>query len=345
MTSRERVTAAIDFTGPDRVPFKHCVLPAAFTAHPGLADLLARYPSDFAGEDGAAPNELPPGWRKGQYTDEWQCTWTVLKDGYIGQVTDHPLSDLSRLSAYRFPDPVLAAGHPGRTRDDRYVTRGCMTLFELMVNLCGFDYLLEQLGLGNPDVLVLRDRIVEYNVALTCELLKQDPDAIYFADDWGTQLSLMIAPVMWREVFLPAYRRQLAPVREAGKHVFFHTDGMTLDILPDLVDAGVNVFWADLTVNPLDRLHTELGGKVCFQALTDVQFTLRDGTPEAAAQHGRDLIAALGSFNGGLIGAHEVNVDQPWENVVAIFQAFHEDGVYPLKLRWTGDRAERCPDR
>lgn len=30
----------------------------------------------------------------------------------------------------------------------------------------------------------------------------------------------------------------------AGKHIFFHTDGATIDILADLVDAGVDVFWA-----------------------------------------------------------------------------------------------------
>jgi uroporphyrinogen decarboxylase len=342
MTSRERVIAAIEFTGPDRVPFRHCVLPASYRAHPRLAELLGRHPSDFEGEDGRPPAALPRQYRAGQYVDEWQCVWTVLREGYIGQVTEYPLRDLDRLPGYRLPEPP-SAPERGAARqmppapDERYRCRGSMTLFERMVDLCGFENLLAELAAGNPRVPQLRDRIVAYNIACVQGLLSDDVDGVYFADDWGTQRSLMISPDTWREVFLPAYRRQFAPVREAGKHVFFHTDGYTLPILPDLADAGVNVFWTDLTLNPLDRLRSILGGRVCFQALTDVQFVLRGGTPAAVRQHGRDIIAALGSFNGGLIGCSEVGADQPWQNVVAIFRTFHDDGHYPLKLRWTAE--------
>jgi len=340
MTSRERVIAAIEFTGPDRIPFRHAVLPASFRSHPQLEELLARYPSDFEGEDGAAPGDLPREYSAGQYVDEWQCVWTVLRDGYLGQVTEHPLRDLDRLPDYQFPRPPQSSprrstsGSAAMARD-RYLFRGSTSLFERMVALCGFDNLLAELALGNPRLLEIRDRVVDYNLALVHHVLAQDCDGVSFSDDWGTQTSLMISPGMWHEVFLPAYRRLFAPVREAGKHVFFHTDGYTIQILPALVDAGVNVFWADLTVNPLDRLRSELGGKVCFQTLTDVQFALRSGTPQTVRQHGCHLIAALGSFDGGLIGCSEVAPDQPWENVVAMFQTFHDEGRYPLSLDWT----------
>jgi len=131
-------------------------------------------------------------------------------------------------------------------------------------------------------------------------------------------------------------------VREAGKHVFFHTDGVTLPILPELVAAGVNVFWSDLVLNPLDDLRRELGGKVCFQTLTDVQFILNHGTPEEVRQHGRDMLAALGTFDGGVIACHEVAVDQPRENVEAIFAVFDEEGRYPLPVRWDGGHGVPC---
>jgi hypothetical protein len=47
MNSRERVTRAIEHTGPDRVPITHATLPGAY-AHYGraLEDLYRRYPSD-----------------------------------------------------------------------------------------------------------------------------------------------------------------------------------------------------------------------------------------------------------------------------------------------------------
>ncbi len=333
MTSRDRVIAAIEFRGPDRVPMRHACLPSAFAAHPWLPDLLRRFPSDFAGEGAEPPRELPVTYRRGRYTDAWGCEWTMVQDGIIGQVTGHPLADLAALDDYHVP--TVEEECPGiadwsSIAGDRYRCLGWMTLFERMVNLCGFEALLEGLAAGDDRLLLLRDRIVEHNIALTRVLLQYQPDGVFFADDWGTQQALMIAPSQWRELFLPVYQRQFAPVREVGRHVFFHTDGVTLPILPDLVEAGVNVFWADLTLNPLPELRRVLGGKVCFQALTDVQFLINHGTPDAVRRHAREIMSYLGTFDGGVIACSEVAPDQPRENVEAVFATFAEEGRYPL---------------
>ena len=330
MTSRERVIAAIEFTGPDRVPQKFCALPSAYALHKRLPELYSRYPSDFAGDEGVAPKVLPKEFREGQWTDEWHCTWSVLRSGWKGQVTVHPLASLDELHDFEWPVPREAPGledarQLAANRGTKYLRLAWMTLWEQMIGLLGFENLLTELALGNPAILEIRDRIVEYNVGLTRELLNLNPDGIAFADDWGTQLALMISPKLWREFFLPAYRRQFESVRSAGKHVFMHTDGVTLEILPDLVDAGVNLFWADLQLNPLGEVRRRLGGKVCFQTLTDVQFVARNGTPDQIRQYARDLIAALGSFNGGVIGCHEVACDQPWENVVAMIETLNAE--------------------
>lgn len=337
MTNRERVIAAIEFNGPDRIPHWHAALPAAFKAHPRLSELYSRFPSDFAGQNGQAP-ELTKEYLVGEYKDEWGCAWTVLQEGFIGQVTRHPLADLKNLREYRFPKVEHKRRNLAPIRDDRYHIGSGGTLYERMIDLCGFENLLAELAAGNPDILKIRDAIVEYNIAYIREQLKHNPDCICFSDDWGTQLSLTIPPAMWKEIFLPAYRRQFAPVREAGKHIYFHSDGVTIDILPYLVEAGVNIFWVDLTVNSLERLHRELGGKVCFRGLTDVQFLLHKGSPENVRQHGKDLIAALGCFNGGFIACSEVQPDQPWENVVSIMETFYEFGSYPLQLRWDEEK-------
>ena len=176
---------------------------------------------------------------------------------------------------------------------------GAGKVFERMVALRGFENVMMDIATGAPELLLLRDRIVDFNLKMTGRLLELDPDGIGFSDDRGSQRSLLVQPSVWREVFLPAYKRLFARVREAGKHVFFHSDGYTLDILPDLVEAGAQQFWVDLTVNGLGRLRELLGGKVCFQALPDVQFTLRYGSAEDVKAHAKDMIAALGSFNGG----------------------------------------------
>jgi uroporphyrinogen decarboxylase len=348
MTSRERVIAAIDFTGPDRVPQMFCALPSAYAVHKRLPDLYARYASDFAGEDGAAPQVLSREFTAGQWTDEWHCTWSVLRSGWIGQVTGHPLANFDRLRDFQWPDPREAPGlddarQLAANRGTKYLRVGWMTFWERMIGLVGFQTLLTELALGNPAILEIRDRVAEYNVGLTHELLKLDPDGVYFSDDWGTQIAMMISPKLWRELFLPAYRRQFEPPKAAGKHVFMHSDGVILEIMPDLVDAGVNVFWSDLMLNPLAELRRRLGGKVCFQTLTDVQFAARNGTPDQIRQYVCDLIAALGSFHGGVIGCHEVASDQPWENVVAMIETMNAEAPYPLRIRWDEQQQKAVP--
>ena len=120
MTSRERVTAAIEFSGPDRVPQMCCALPSAYTVHNRLPELYSRYPSDFAGQDGTAPAVLPKEYRVGQWTDEWHCTWNVLRPGQIGQVIVHPLANLDSVDDFEWPVPAESPG----MEDARGVTDG-----------------------------------------------------------------------------------------------------------------------------------------------------------------------------------------------------------------------------
>lgn len=332
MTSRERVIAAIEFKGPDRIPHKHSYLPSVFSKYPELKEILVQqYPSDFAGEEDIFINTKI--YTKGQWTDEWNCEWTVLEDGFLGQVTRNPLANINNLKNYSWPDAscvdLSREAEVCKNRGDRYVLIGWLTFFERMIDLRGFENLMVDIAEGGQEFFDIRDRVVDFNIDLIDHLLKLNPDAISMADDWGSQLSLMINPMVWRKLFLPCYKKIFGRIREAGKHVFLHTDGVTIDILPDLADAGVNVFWADMTVNPLEKLKEQLGGKVCFQAMPDVQFTMKDGSPVDVERHGKDLIKSLATFNGGFIACSELEPDQPLENIRTILETFCRYSMYP----------------
>ena len=262
--------------------------------------------------------------------DEWHCLWTVANEGMLGQVTVHPLAEYENLKTYRWPKASEAAlsweNTMAKKRGDKYVIMGGIKFFERMVDLRGFENTMTDIAERPPEFLEVCDRLLEYNLETIDRLLALEPDGIFLADDWGSQISLMINPDIWRELFLPFYKKMFGRVRQAGRHVFFHTDGYTMDILPDLADAGANVFWVDLTVNPLTELKEKLGGRVCFLGLTDVQFTLRWGTPADVEKHVKGLIEALGSYNGGFIACSEAAADQPWENIKAVYEAFERYG-------------------
>lgn len=335
MTSRERVVSAIEFKCPDRLPHRHSYLPSVFSRYPELKEILIQqYPSDFAGEEDIFIDKRI--YSKGQWTDEWNCEWTVLEDGFLGQVTRNPLENIDALKNYSWPDAscvdLSRESQICKNRGDRYVLIGWLTFFERMIDLRGFENLMVDIAEGSPEFFKIRDKVVDFNLNLIDRLLELNPDAISMADDWGSQLSLMINPMAWRKLFLPCYKRIFGRIHEAEKHVFLHTDGVTIDILPDMVDAGVNVFWADMTVNPLQKLREQLGGKVCFQAMPDVQFIMKEGTPADVEKHAKNIIKTFNDFNGGLIACSELEPDQSWENIKTILETFNHYGKYPMEL-------------
>lgn len=329
MTGRERVKAAIEFTGPDRMPHRHAYLPAVFDKYPEAISLLRLFPSDFSGEENIFIDKSR--YTSGQWIDEWNCLWTVLKDGFSGQVTKHPLENIDNIGIYEWPSAKYAnisrETEICRNHSDKYVLIGWITLFERMIDLRGFENLMADIAAGEPVLFEIRDRILKYNLDLIDRLLKLNPDCIALADDWGSQISLMISPKAWREIFLPAYKVMFERIRNSGRYVFFHTDGYTIDILPDLVEAGVNIFWVDLSVNGLERLKAQLAGKVCFQGLTDVQFIMKYGKPSDVETHAKRLINALGSNKGGFIACSELSPDQPWDNIKTVIETFHRQNT------------------
>jgi len=333
MTSKERMKAAVNFKGPDRVPHMHCALPASFNVFEGLPELYKKYPSDLVGDGNLGPDD--PLYKKGEWLDQWNCLWTVLTDGMLGQVTVHPLAEDDALNKYSWPmaadDDISAEVQAARDESDKYSRVGWLTFFERMVDLRGFEKTMMDIVDETPVFLEMHKQIKKYNMDMLDRLCALDADCVAFADDWGSQLNLMISPVQWKKLFLPVYEEMFDKVRRSGKHVYFHTDGYTMPILPYLTDAGVNIFWADIgVVNPMEELIQKLGGKVCFQSLTDVQFLIHNETTEGIKRYAKNIIEGFGSYGGGIIACHEIDPDQPWENVVAMLDAFREYGTYPI---------------
>jgi len=336
MNSRERVIRAIEFKGPDRVPLLHGVLPAALLKHGRpLIDLLDEFESDF-GQQWAIPDveKLGPCYRKGTHADEWGVLWRNERDGMMGIAIEHPLSDWSDYQTYRFPPnpgDEWFASLQEEIRDlhhEHYVMAGGMNLFERMQFVRGYEELMCDLALDAKEAHILRDRLVDHALESIHMAVKTDIDGLHFADDWGTQVTLIISPAAWRRFFKPAYARMFEPCKAAGKHIHFHSDGVTSEIMHDLVEIGVDVLNVQHSIMGLKRIAGELGGKVAFRSDLDRQHILPHGTREEIRAHVREVVEALGSYNGGLIGHGEIAPDVPLENVRAMLEAWREFGTY-----------------
>lgn len=72
--------------------------------------------------------------------------------------------------------------------------------------LRGTENLLMNLAYGEDKVYKLRDMLHEFFVREMEMWADTDVDGISFMDDWGTQKTLLISPILWREFFKPLYK-------------------------------------------------------------------------------------------------------------------------------------------
>lgn len=338
MTAHERVTCAIEFKNPDRVPLWPRVEGTAWIRHGrALHDLLAKYPFDLGGLPRAVPrfDDQPMTW-----TDDWGCTWRRAKRGWYGEAYEHPLADRQEIRTYEFPDYsrpehdarfAWATKRPASRDRTHYALVGGATeygvLWYRMWWLRGMANALED-TVGDDDfVEELLGRILDTRLSYLRRVLMADVDGVTFGDCWGGQEALMISPARWRELFRPAYKRLFDAVHEAGKHVFMQTDGCTTAILEDWLEIGVDVLCVQLNVVGLESV-APYRGKMCFYSDPDRQDILPKGSPQQVAEHIRDVVAALKAPDGGLLGSVSITENEPLENIRAALDAFMKYGAY-----------------
>ena len=144
-----------------------------------------------------------------------------------------------------------------------------------------------------------------------------------FGDDWGTQISLLIAPQSWRNIFKPLYKQLIDKMKAAGKKVFFHSDGYIFDLYPELIELGVDAVNSQLWCMGVEKVAEKYAGKITFWGEISRQSTLPNGTPDEVLKCAATMKQMLRVNGGGLIGQSEINRDVPLENVEALLSAWN----------------------
>ena len=313
MVSKEIVKKAIEMQGPSRVPLYF------FNKDIKKSDIL------MISYEAADDFEF-----KESNKSEWGFEWVRLDDT-MGHPKNPPITSWEEMKEYKIPDPNAMGRFdhiPGivELNRDKYLmgTFG-ISGFNFLTFLRGFENVLEDLYLERENL----DRLINVVLAFEKEIIKNygkyQLDAVAFYDDWGTQNSLMISPDKWREVFKPLYKEQFELVHNQDMHVYFHCCGQIYDIIPDLIEIGVDV----LNLNQpdlfgIERIGKDFGGKVCFNCPVDHQTVAINGSKEEIFSYVKKLNDNLGCFNGGFIGYVEEysSVGMSDENYVNIVNAF-----------------------
>ncbi|HNR29455.1 MAG TPA: uroporphyrinogen decarboxylase family protein [Candidatus Hydrogenedentes bacterium] len=286
MTRNERVRRAILFQRPDRVPLFF------WNRDQREGDVLIH--SLTLDADGAS---------------EWGYRMRSLGNGTMGQPEAAVIPTWEALDTFRFPriEPerrMAGAADFVRGGEGYYLLAGLgITGFNLYTFLRGFGEAMLDFIAEPERAMALMDRIMDFEMGLTSLAAEAGFDGVHFADDWGGQESLLIAPALWREWFKPRYRRQFEHAHRLGLHVWFHSCGHVDDILDDFHEIGVDVMnVSQPNVNPIEAIGARLRGAQCFLAPISYQTVSISGTRAEILAEARRLHDTLGAADGGFIG-------------------------------------------
>ncbi len=155
-------------------------------------------------------------------------------------------------------------------------------------------------------------------------------DVILFGDDLGMQTGPQISPSMYREFFKPHHARmwqrakQLAPVK-----VMLHCCGGVRELLPDLIDAGLDAINpVQITCHGMDAagLKRDFGRDLTFWGGgCDTRDILPNATPAVVHDHVRQQLEILAPGGGFVFQqVHNIMANIPPANIVAMFEAIRE---------------------
>jgi uroporphyrinogen decarboxylase len=269
------------------------------------------------------------------YEDAYPADWSgldaamgkVLWSGLVHSPWDHA-GDADFWTGLR--EKALAL----RASTDRalMIVVGC-NLFEWGTFLRRIDNFLMDLIAEPESVESLLDALLERHLAFlakVCAAVGDIVDLCRFGDDLGMDTGPFMNPKLYRALFKPRHAQLCAYVHRHSKmHTFLHSCGSIHSLMPDLIEAGFEVFNPVQTAcRDMDprRLKKEFGGAITFWGGgADTRHILNRGTPEAVR---RDVLERMEIFapGGGFVfnTVHNILPDVPPENVEALFAAVEE---------------------
>jgi len=261
---------------------------------------------------------------------------------YLEQIV-FPLAEaetIEDLEAYQWPDPDWydydALREIAKQCDGRAIGGGYSAPFYYHNMLRGLEQSLMD-PLRKPEfahylIQRISDFFYEYHRRLF-DAVGDLIDVTQVTDDFGSQYGLMISPKIFNEFYRKPMQRGIDLAKEYDIIVFHHDDGDCRALLPTFVEMGVQV------LNPIQwrcgdwdlaALKRDFGEHLCFHSAVDNQQTLPFGTPDDVRAEVKMLIETLASDGTGFIigPCHNLQIVSPVENIIALYEAAHEYGVF-----------------
>jgi len=292
-----------------------------------------------------------------EVTDLWGCTWRMdeNKDYYFNQCT-FPMEQYSSidegLKNWRIPDLQTQAEIIRSDLSEQackimeygiIADRNCAGLTETSLRLRGYENWYLDTMTDPAGVEKLFDIITEFKVKywdllidwLIENNLRDRVNVFSECDDLGTQTSTLLEPEYLRKTVIPrfGYIWNRIKKRVPNAKIFMHTCGSVRELLPDLIEAGMDIY------NPvqftaanmdLEGLKKDFGKDLVFWGGgVNTQSTLKNSSPEKVSDEVKKILDILAPGGGFVFTpVHNIQEDVPPENFWAMWDTLMEYGKY-----------------
>lgn len=174
------------------------------------------------------------------------------------------------------------------------------------------------------------DRLVDFYVEANDRFFREAGDSFdifLIVNDFGTQRDLFMSLEQFRTFILPGFRRLIEVGKKHGKVIMLHSCGSIYRVIPDLIDAGVDILHpiqAMAAHMDAETLAREFGRDLAFCGGVDTQDKLVNWSPEQIRE---EVLRLRDVFGGNLIvsASHEeILPNIPIENMIAMARAAKE---------------------
>lgn len=259
------------------------------------------------------------------YDDVWGNIWVRMTGGSKkGEVHKPAITDWSQLDDYQPPvyDRELCARRlqAGFGEDHNRFRLAAIGgwIFDNARYVRRLDIYLMDMALHPEEIRRLHRIVCDVYETKILAAADAGADGIMIGEDMGTQTGLLFSPAMWRDYFKAEYTRLFSIAHDRGMKVLMHSCGQNTEIVPDLLEAGVDCFQFDQPeVYDMPWLADQL--KTHTAALwspVDIQTILPTGDKETIVAGTERMID---TFDGYLIckdypDLHGIGVEPEWDD-------------------------------
>ena len=281
--------------------------------------------------------------------DEFGVVWSMPdKQQLYMDISHHPLANatLEDLEAYPFPDgtdPSRFEGVREKVLEIQENTPYAVStgiggvIYEIGWYMRGLERWYTDM-LENPAFCeALLDRILQFWLDYFSGFMKEIGDIIdvvMIGDDLSGQSGPLFPPEFYRAVVKPRQKRLVQHIRSlTNSKIWYHTCGSAVEYIPDLIDNGIQILNpVQITAHNMEPefLKKTFGDKLVFWGGgIDSQHILPFADPEEIRSNVKSNVEAFKPGGGYIFNnVHNIQADVPPANILAMYEAAYEHGVY-----------------